>query len=120
MTVTTSLLTAEIDPNSVRPGWVALLIVLALGAATVLLWRNMGKQLKRIDFDGDHDGADDPAPSGDPASPDSSADPAGAAGPTEPTAPTGTTTPTDTTTSTDPAPGKAEPTESASKAHSQH
>jgi len=39
---TTSLLTAEIDPNSVRPGWVALLIVLALGAATALLVRNMG------------------------------------------------------------------------------
>ena len=49
MTATTSLLTAEIDPNSVRPGWVALLIVLALGAATVLLWRNMGKQLKNAD-----------------------------------------------------------------------
>lgn len=41
----------EIDPNTVRPGWVALLIVLALAGATVLLWRNMGKQLKRIDFD---------------------------------------------------------------------
>ena len=47
----TYLPTAEIDPNSVRPGWVALLIVLALGAATVLLMRNMGKQLKKIDFD---------------------------------------------------------------------
>lgn len=41
----------EIDPNTVRPGWVALLIVLALAGATVLLWRNMGKQLKKIDFD---------------------------------------------------------------------
>jgi hypothetical protein len=79
--VTTSLLTAEIDPNSVRPGWVALLIVLALGAATVLLWRNMGKQLKRIDF-GESDGADAPAPSDGPASTDSSAAPAGAAAPT--------------------------------------
>jgi len=53
VTATTSLLTAEIDPNTVKPGWVALLIVLALGAATVLLWRNMGKQLKRIDVDRD-------------------------------------------------------------------
>ncbi len=41
----------EIDPNAVRPGWVALLIVLALVGATILLWRNMGKQLRKIDFD---------------------------------------------------------------------
>lgn len=88
MTVTTYLLTAEIDPNSVRPGWVALLIVLALGAATVLLWRNMGKQLKKIDFDGDTDGAAGPAPSDGPASSDSSASPAGDAAPTEPATPT--------------------------------
>jgi len=83
VTATTSLLTAEIDPNSVRPGWVALLIVLALGAATVLLWRNMGKQLKKIDFDGENDSAGDPAPSGDPVSTDNSAAPAGDAGPTD-------------------------------------
>ncbi|MEU4394803.1 hypothetical protein [Kribbella sp. NPDC023855] len=57
-----SLPATEIDPNSVRPGWVALLIVLALGAATFLLWRNMAKQLKRIDFDPDA-GARDRAPS---------------------------------------------------------
>jgi hypothetical protein len=71
----------EIDPNSVRPGWVALLIVLALGAATVLLWRNMGKQLKKINFEPD-DGVRDRAPSDVPPTTDSSADPAGAAGPT--------------------------------------
>ncbi len=58
-----------------RPGWVALLIVLALGAATVLLWRNMGKQLKKIDFDGDDDGADAPSTVRRPASTDSSAGP---------------------------------------------
>lgn len=57
-------LATEIDPNTVRPGWVALLIVLALGAATVLLWRNMGKQLKKIDFDPDA-GAGDQARSAD-------------------------------------------------------
>jgi hypothetical protein len=65
-----SLRTAEIDPNVVKPGWIALLIVLALAVATFLLWRNMGKQLKRIDVD--RAGADDPAPSGGPASPDDS------------------------------------------------
>lgn len=105
MTVTTSLLTAEIDPNSVRPGWVALLIVLALGAATVLLWRNMGKQLKKIDFD-DTDGAAGPAPSGDPASTGSSAAPAGDAASTA------------TTDSTEPT-ASATPTESEPKEHSQ-
>jgi hypothetical protein len=94
----TFLPAAEIDPNSVRPGWVALLIVLALGAATVLLWRSMGKQLKKIDFDGD--GADAPAPSDGPASTDSSAAPAGDA------EPTGTTDPT--------------PTQSDAKEHTTH
>jgi hypothetical protein len=108
VTATTSLLTAEIDPNSVRPGWVALLIVLALGAATVLLWRSMGKQLKKIDFDGDHDGADGPAPSDGPATPDTSASPAGDAAPTD-------------TAAVEPAAtdSAATPTQSDSKQHSQ-
>jgi hypothetical protein len=64
---------AEIDPNTVRPGWVALLIVLALCGVTVLLWRNMGKQLKKIDFD--------PVDSTD--VPPEPADPSDAATPTE-------------------------------------
>ena len=89
----TTLVTTEIDPNSVRPGWVALLIVLALGAATVLLMRNMGKQLKKIDFD--DDGADGRAPSGGPASTDSSAAPAGDAGPKATDAPKTTDSSTD-------------------------
>ena len=76
--LSTRLPATEIDPNSVKPGWVALLIVLALGAATVLLWRNMGKQLKKIDFDPDA-GARDRAPSDVPPTTDSSADPAGVA-----------------------------------------
>jgi hypothetical protein len=70
----------EIDPNSVKPGWVALLIVLVLGGATVLLWRNMGKQLKRIDFDPDA-GARDRAPSDVPPATEDSATPAEAAEP---------------------------------------
>ncbi|WP_405061499.1 hypothetical protein OG474_07575 [Kribbella sp. NBC_01505] len=86
----TSLAPVEIDPNSVRPGWVALLIVLAIGAATVLLWRNMGKQLKKIDFV--EEGADAPAASSAPASPASSADPAAA----EPIPTAGTTPSTPT------------------------
>ncbi len=107
MTATTSLLTAEIDPNSVRPGWVALLIVLALGVATVLLWRNMGKQLKRIDIK--DDGADVPAPSDGPATPDSSSSPAGDAARTD-------SAPTDSA-RTDSA---QSPTPTESKQHSQH
>ena len=86
--LTTGLPMTEIDPNSVKPGWVALLIVLALGAATVLLWRNMGKQLKRIDFD-PTDGQPSAEPgtvpgrvlSVDQPTTDSSADQAGAAAP---------------------------------------
>ena len=69
-----SLPATEIDPNSVRPGWVALLIVLALGAATFLLWRNMAKQLKKIDFDPDA-GARDRAPSDVPPTPAAAAEP---------------------------------------------
>jgi hypothetical protein len=71
----------EIDPNSVRPGWVALLIVLVLGGATVFLWRNMGKQLKRIDFDPDA-GARDRAPSDVPPAAEKSPAQPGAAEPT--------------------------------------
>ncbi len=96
MTATTLLLTTappagEIDPNTVRPGWVALLIILALGAAVALLMKNMSKQLKRIDIDPTDDRdtpkdatADAPAPSdGLPTEPSSPA-PAGAAAPTAP------------------------------------
>lgn len=45
----------DIDPGSVRPGWVALLIVLGLAAATFFLWRNMGKQMRKINFEEDRD-----------------------------------------------------------------
>jgi hypothetical protein len=113
VTATTSLLTAEIDPNTVKPGWVALLIVLALGAATVLLWRNMGKQLKRIDVD--RAGADDPAPSGDPATPESSPSPDGDVPPT-----TSDRTPTETSTETSTETPAATEAAKESKEHSQH
>ena len=94
-----SLQTAEIDPNVVKPGWVALLIVLALGAATALLMRNMGKQLKRIDVD--HAGADDPARSAGPASPADSQSPAGDAEP-KTSDPTPNPTPTPSSAPSDP------------------
>jgi hypothetical protein len=57
---------SEVDPNSVRPGWVALLIVVALGGATFLLWRSMGRQMKKIDFDPDAEARSTPDEPADP------------------------------------------------------
>jgi hypothetical protein len=56
----------EVDPNTVRPGWVALLIVIGLGGATFLLWRSMGHQLKKIRFDPDDEKRDAPPEPSDP------------------------------------------------------
>jgi hypothetical protein len=36
------------DPNDVKPGWIALVLVLILALATFLLWRSMNTQLGRI------------------------------------------------------------------------
>ena len=45
---------SEIDeapaPSEIKPGWVALVIVLTLCVVTALLWLNMRKQLGKIDF----------------------------------------------------------------------
>ena len=48
-----------VDPSKVKPGWLALVIVLLMCAATFLLWRSMNRQLKKVDFD---DGIDRSAP----------------------------------------------------------
>jgi hypothetical protein len=42
---------AAVDPAKVKPGWIALVIVLLMGLATFLLWRSMNRQLKKVDFD---------------------------------------------------------------------
>lgn len=46
---------AAVDPvpaeEDVKPGWVALVLVLVLCAVTVLLWLSMRKQLGRIRID---------------------------------------------------------------------
>ena len=46
---------AQVDdgpaPSEIKPGWVALVIVLALCVVTVLLWLNMRKQLGKIHFE---------------------------------------------------------------------
>ena len=45
----------QLDPipnaNQVGPGWIAAVVVLALIIGTFLLWRNMRKQLTKINFD---------------------------------------------------------------------
>ena len=44
-----------VDPAKVKPGWLALVIILLIGLATYLLWRSMNRQLRKVDFD---DGVD--------------------------------------------------------------
>jgi NhaP-type Na+/H+ or K+/H+ antiporter len=39
------------EPSEIKPGWVALVIVLTLCVATALLWLNMRKQLRKINFE---------------------------------------------------------------------
>jgi hypothetical protein len=39
---------ATYNPDDVKPGWIAFWIVVALGVATFLLWRNMNSQLRKI------------------------------------------------------------------------
>jgi hypothetical protein len=43
--------TTEIDPARVTPGVLGFVALLFLAVATFLLWRNMNKQLKKVDFD---------------------------------------------------------------------
>lgn len=38
----------QLDEDLVKPGWIALLLVLALAVATFLLWRSMNTQIRRI------------------------------------------------------------------------
>ena len=40
-----------VDPAKVKPGWLALVIVLLMCLATYLLWRSMNRQLKKVHFD---------------------------------------------------------------------
>jgi len=49
-----SLLLALDEPpaaEDIKPGWIALVLVIALGVATVLLWLSMRKRLGKIRFD---------------------------------------------------------------------
>lgn len=42
---------ADVDPETVRPGVLGLVVVLALVVATAVLLRSFTRQLKKIDFD---------------------------------------------------------------------
>jgi hypothetical protein len=58
-----------VDPAKVKPGWLALVIILLMGLATYLLWRSMNRQLKKVDFD-DGSGGDTDRPVRDRPVPD--------------------------------------------------
>ena len=70
---------AELDPNTVKPGVLGLVVVLALAVATAVLLRSFTRQLKKIDFEEEPssppDGVDllpgsaDPQPGADDAAP---------------------------------------------------
>ena len=53
-------------PEDVRPGWIALVTVVLLCAASVFLWFSMRKQLRRIQVP--HEGEGEPAASDEDAS----------------------------------------------------
>ena len=38
----------ELDPNVVKPGWTALIVILLLAAALVVLYLSMRKQFRKI------------------------------------------------------------------------
>ena len=60
------------ETDDVRPGWVALALVILLGLATFLLWRSMNKQLRKIDVPtrAELDAAEDSSTAAAPANPD--------------------------------------------------
>jgi hypothetical protein len=57
-------------PSEVKPGWLALGLVVTLCAVTVLLWLSMRKQLGRIHFDEEPDGDTQPRDPGGHEQPD--------------------------------------------------
>ena len=50
----------DVDPNLVKPGWTALVVVLLLGVAMVFLYLSMRKQFRKIRVSED-EAADDEA-----------------------------------------------------------
>jgi hypothetical protein len=71
-TVLVPLVDSAPAPEDVRPGWIAFGVFVAMAVATILLWMNMRKQLKRIDFDDGSTPAEPLIPT--PGAPDGNAD----------------------------------------------
>lgn len=61
-TVLVPLLDDVPDADEVRPGWLAIVLMVSLIVATILLWMSMRKQLGKVKFDDrlDDDEVDDP------------------------------------------------------------
>jgi hypothetical protein len=53
----------------VGPGLLGFVVIMALVVATILLWRNMNKQLKKVHFDDGSEPAEQPAERADDAAP---------------------------------------------------
>lgn len=61
-----SLITLDLDPSVVKPGWTPLLITIAMAGALVLLFRSMRRQFSKINVPG----STPPAGDADSAEPD--------------------------------------------------
>jgi hypothetical protein len=46
----TSLVALDVDPSVVRPGWIALVVVVLLAVAMVFLFLSMRRQFHKINF----------------------------------------------------------------------
>lgn len=44
------MLPFELDPNAVVAGWIPVVLILVLAAASLLLFRSMRNQMRKIDF----------------------------------------------------------------------
>jgi hypothetical protein len=61
----------DIDPNIVKPGWIPLIITIALAAVMVLLYLSMRRQFRKINLPDDSQTGDAPsAPTATPRSRD--------------------------------------------------
>jgi hypothetical protein len=65
-----SLVVLDVDPSVVRPGWIALVVVLLLAIALVFLFLSMRRQFRKINIGG----PDEPSQPGAASTPGSDSD----------------------------------------------